>query len=382
MKKHVLIATGLAVLSTNAFATKARMEALSQNADRGSFFIDDSRNVFRNAAHVNSMKNYVLTEWGQNASATADSPAAPRAEGGFFREGGSLAYGVYMGSTFDSQNATRTTAAQGSTGFLARDNQLDLFVGGDAGVEWGARVSYAKVSNKEVTATVTKETSALGVGLGMLMGDLSAWANLDLSDKSEGAVVSGDKWEADLGLHLGASYDVSGMTVFAEYNKTGSERALVSDTAFKPVQEDSSIQVGVAKVQEQSSTSRYFYSLAYSNSTAEDKDTSTSTVEVKTTNLPVTLGFEADATSWLTLRGSVSHNLPLMDKVETKTTGAATTETTSTNTTNVAAGATLNFGKLKVDGTVGTLNAANAAGETGTLKLDNVMTRVAVHYWF
>ena len=37
MKKHLMIATGLAVLSTSAFASKARMTALNQSASFGSF---------------------------------------------------------------------------------------------------------------------------------------------------------------------------------------------------------------------------------------------------------------------------------------------------------------------------------------------------------
>ena len=51
------------------------------------------------------------------------------------------------------------------------------------------------------------------------------------------------------------------------------------------------------------------------------------------------------------------------------------------NTTNVAAGATLNFGNLKVDGVIGTQGNGSAT-ENGTLRTDNLMSRVSVHYWF
>ena len=64
MKKCLLIA-GLAVLSTSAYATTTRLQALGQDTTRGSFFIDDNYNVFRNAAYVNQYKNYMVTEWGQ-----------------------------------------------------------------------------------------------------------------------------------------------------------------------------------------------------------------------------------------------------------------------------------------------------------------------------
>ena len=91
MKKSVLIATGLAVLSTSAYATKARMSALGQDEGLGSYYMGDTRNVFRNPADLNYTKNYMVAEWGQDAG-TAN------AEGGFFRELGAFNYGVYLGS--------------------------------------------------------------------------------------------------------------------------------------------------------------------------------------------------------------------------------------------------------------------------------------------
>jgi len=385
MKKHVLIAAGLAVLSTSAFATKARMEALGQGAgaSRGSFYIDDSRNVFRNAATVNSMKNYVLTEWGVDATNSTDTEAAPNAEGGFFKEAGSFSYGLYLGNVIGHENAARNGALSslgqtlGEAGFLKRDNQLDLFIAGDAGVEWGVRLGYAK-GESEVTGGVKKEHSAMDVGLGVNAGDLSAWANLDLSDESKGASEAGDKWEADLGLHLGASYKVAGMTAFAEYNKTGFEYTDPTNTATKPTQETSSIQVGVGKTYDHGNGNRMITNVSFLTSTVEEKTTAGEKEESKSTRLPFTVGFEADATTWLTLRGSVSYTLPVLNETEEKN-GGTTTKSTPTNTADIAAGGTLNFGKLKVDGVIGT---DGAAGETGKLTLDDVMTRVAVHYWF
>ena len=45
MKKLAIATVGLAVLSTSAHATKARLEALGQNVF-GSQYLDDNRNVF------------------------------------------------------------------------------------------------------------------------------------------------------------------------------------------------------------------------------------------------------------------------------------------------------------------------------------------------
>ena len=62
MKKHIVVAAGLAVLSTGAFATKARMTALNQDASFGSFYMDDERNAFRSAGAFSG--NYVYLEHG------------------------------------------------------------------------------------------------------------------------------------------------------------------------------------------------------------------------------------------------------------------------------------------------------------------------------
>jgi hypothetical protein len=105
--------------------------------------------------------------------------------------------------------------------------------------------------------------------------------------------------------------------------------------------------------------------------------------KLKTQELPVTIGMEAEATSWLTLRGSVTQNV-ILNTEETAVLNVAKKKT-QTNTTNVSAGATLNFGKLKVDGVIGTTGASRAAPtatEQGVLATDNLLTRVGVTYMF
>ncbi|ATH09026.1 hypothetical protein BIY24_14045 [Halobacteriovorax marinus] len=367
MKKQVLIATGLAVLSTSAFASKARLEALGQNDDRGSFYVEDSRNIFRNAAKVNTFKNYITTEWGD--AAATDSASTPQAEGGFFREMGSFNYGVYMGSDIDAQNSSRTN-------YQVHDNGLDLFFGGDMGVQWGARVHYAS-GNTENAGTFKKEHSNFGLGLGMMMGDIEGYANIILSDESKGGAAAADKFEAN-GLNLGVSYNLNGNKLFVDYDADGFDNTV---SGAKTEQSNTAITVGVGRIHEVSSTARLNMDLKFVSEKEETK-TAASTTEDKYTALPLTIGFEADATSWLTLRGSVSQNI-IINNEETKTT--TTNKNTKANTTDVTAGATLNFGKLKVDGSIGTTShARNAATQTenGTLALDNVLTRVGVTYWF
>lgn len=366
MKKHVIIATGAALLSTSAFATKARMEALGQDEVRGSQYLNDTRNKFRNAAHVNNMNNYVVTEWGTNANA----------EGGFFRDAGALAYGLYFGAE-DVNTVAAADRLDGNQGFQGQTNRLDLFVGGDAGVQWGLRVDY---SNDENKAQETK-TESMGLGLGVIHGSLSGYVNLSLKDDAKGNFLDitanpqtltdvNDKYEGS-NMNAGLAYGWNNWTFHADYAKVGGD---VIDASASTTTEGtvSTITVGAAQVHEISSTAMVFTAVDYVNQKDEEK-AAAGTDEEKTNKLVATIGFEADATSWLTWRGSVSQNVFIGS---TETTGVTPVKEASLrDSTEVNAGATLTFGKLMVDGRIGTTTAGN-------LSLDEVLADVAVSYWF
>ena len=361
MKMNALVIAGIALLSTNAFATKARIEAMGPNAN---LYIKDSRNVFRNAATVNSNKNYLVTEWG--TAAKDDTSAAPRAEGGFFREAGSLAYGLYLGD----EGTRNTTRVDNSTaaGFLGQDNALDLFIGGDAGLQWGARVHYANSKNETGTASAKRTNSAISLGLGMVMGEAEGYVNVDLSDKSKGNGTNASyEFKTKPSFVVGGSYNWSGYVFFAEANVGKTETKTTSTATEKT----NNYMVGAGRVMDVTPTARVFGNLAVAmNKTDVAASKTTETL------LPATFGFETDATSWLALRGSVTQNVLLNNrKVETKTAPTSTTKSTKSGTTSVDAGASLTFGKLALDGSVG-------VKASGTLNTDNLLSRVGVTYSF
>ncbi|MCP4914242.1 MAG: hypothetical protein GY909_14110 [Oligoflexia bacterium] len=393
MKKQIVLATAATLLTSSAWATKARMNALGQDTNRGSFYIKDSRSVFRNAAHVNSMNNYVVTEWGDAAGTTQ------KAEGGFFRSAGAFAYGIYMNSditdqagntalngyadALDGSNGDSGTVF-GETGFKDRSNDLDLFFGGDMGIEWGARLHYAKGNAKNSTAEQKQDT--LGLGLGVVAGDLNAYINYVLNDVMKVGDSTSDKWEDDGSMNIGVGYNWMDFTFYVDYDKKGAK--YTNGTAAANTTEQTTLTVGAGYTKEVSSTSRMFTNVSYVKVDAEDKDgtTTSNNMEASYGHLPVVVGFEADANSWLTLRGSISQDV-LINKMTEKIGTASETEASKDQTTNVQAGATLNFGKLKIDGMIGTGGTAGDAAqattnERGTLSLDRLMTQVAVHYWF
>jgi len=361
MKKTLVIA-GLAVLSTSAFASKARMEALGQGS--ASNYIMDSRSVFLNPASVNDQKNYITTEWGTSA-VTADGVITPRAEGGFFREMGTFAYGLYLGN--DSSKVAH------GTGFMVPSNSLDLFIGGDMGMKWGAKVHYANAKDEQ--ATINVKNSALGVSLGASQGDLEGYVNLDLSDKSTGRTggLLADTSELKPSYKVGGSYKYASWSFFADYDASKLEEKV---TAVTSTTKDSTIVVGAGRVHEVNPTSRIFTDIKLSMNTNE----TVAAGKVKTNKLPATLGMEVDATSWLVLRGSVSQNVVLGEVKN-----SAGKSKSVLNSTSVNGGATLNFGKLKVDGMIGNTSGSRTGAvgvNNGALTTDNLLTRVGVTYMF
>lgn len=408
MKKHLLIA-GLAVLSTGAYATTARLQALGQDTARGSFFIDDNYNVFRNAAYVNTYKNYIVTEWGDESGTTGGNE---QLEGGFFREMGAFAYGVYFNNESDTGEAIAQKAANPISGvtfvnhkFATSNNALDLFFGGDMGVQWGARFQYTKSSDKQdktdltaVTDAYNAEHEAMNLSLGIMMGDLGAYANIGLKNDYTGsqdnatnngdASSNGDKLEGAGSMNFGVNYKLGAMKAFADYSTGGQEYTDASDTTFKKEWEGTTINVGVGHTHEVSSTARVFSQISYYSKTTEVTNATASgdNLEQKITKLPITVGFEADANSWLTLRGSITQALPFLNKTEFTDSDTADSNDEDENpaTTAFAAGATLNFGKLKLDGVI-TNGGETFGGSTGSsdfLRTDLLMSKVAVHYHF
>ena len=95
-------------------------------------------------------------------------------------------------------------------------------------------------------------------------------------------------------------------------------------------------------------------------------------------NIPVVIGLETEATSWLTLRASIAQSIWGSEE-------DADDERGFRQTTVVNAGATLKFGELSVDGVIGNSTDGAAATDntnSGELRTDNLMTRVGMTYRF
>ena len=96
-----------------------------------------------------------------------------------------------------------------------------------------------------------------------------------------------------------------------------------------------------------------------------------------TMQLPFVIGLEADAASWLTLRGSVTQTVLINDE---KTTNGPTTVSDlspGANNTNFSAGAGLKFASVTLDGTL-----FKAVGGSQTVNSANLLAQVGLTYNF
>jgi hypothetical protein len=382
MKRQLTVALGLAVLATPALATKARLQALGEDS-YGSAYINDNRNIWLNAAQINNHKDLVTYELGGNQS--TDSASTARGEGGVYKTMGNMVYGLHLGGASNTANAFRTAA--GANG-ADENNNIDVFVGGDAGLKWGANLGYAKTSDESGPLTAESMRSRVGV----IMGDTQAYGNVSIINDAKG--TNGVKFDGKLGYQLGVIHAWEGYSLFADFQKFDGESIAVggakSDLMVKR------IQVGAGRVTRLNDKTNLFTKASLVQADAENDTAVGSTFsatcsgtsalgceEYKTLQLPIVVGLEAEANSWLTLRASVS-------QVVWGTEEDKNNERSIANSTSVAAGATLKFGELSVDGVIGnndgTSTAAGIGEDTssgnGTLRTDNLMTRVSMTYRF
>jgi hypothetical protein len=416
MNKNLVVALGLAVLATPAFATKARLQALGEDS-YGSFYVNDNRNIWLNAAQINNHKNLATYEFG--GTVDTDNAATPRGEGGVNWAQGNLVYGVHFGGASNTSNNLRIGAGQaavtvgaggaltGATGTSSEENNVDVFVGGDAGMKWGANLGYARAS--DVSANPRSES--MRTRLGVISGDTQVYANINLINNSKGtlsglpgplAAFNGPStFEGKLGYQVGAIQAWNGNTLFVDYRQFEAEGQL--GTRAKADQGIKQLQAGIGHVERLNDKTQLYTKASYVMASAEN-DNALAAVgavgnfggacelspyfckEYKTSRVPVVIGLETEATSWLTLRASVTQ--VVWGSEEDQSTER------SVNVTSVNAGATLKFGELSIDGVVGntaadgtftnaaSTNVVGGSGSNGTLRTDNLMTRVGMTYRF
>ena len=404
MKKLLLIAA-LASLSTPAFATKARMNALG-NADH----LVDTQTVFDNPADLTLMGDYVTFEAGPNTAASptvvpgtttySDVSATnnPNAEGGFVRSAGDAKYGAYLG-----RKSPFTDKMRKAFGFLQQENPIELQYAQKGPMSWGAALNYSS-SDKKTTA---QKQSAFGARFGARADNWSASALVGLGSTADGAsaanLLAGDtdgddiidateiyslaadtgaKYKGTTGFKLKGAYEMENLHLYAIHYMDGfkyeNSQANATMTALHDLKvEATQTDLGVID-HNKIDGGQWFYGVALQMFTSK---MSNANIDTKTTAtyLPFMVGMEYDAASWLTLRASATQNVLLGSTKTDDGAGAGVDETdTIKNNTKVAAGLGLRFGKWVADGSWSATTNATA----GQVNTANLMTNLGMTYMF
>lgn len=444
MKKLLLTGIAATLVSTSALASQARLLALGmkETDNEGLYYVQDARNIFQNPAWVNAYANTVMVEYGDkgalgvlggNSAALLDANTTPKAHGGVLQKIGDYVFGVYLGNESNTSSllrivGTSAAAAANDVGpgaadkrpklLQSADNQIDLYLGSEAnGMKWGVNALYSGGKDDSRKG----KDAAVAVRGGVIADKWDAHLNVSLMSKAEAqetytitlagfnALVK-HEFKGKLGLQAGGSYLLTDSLRVYGYMKHFSWEQK-DDANINPAARPSTGgQLGTVK----GDFNSYYLGTTHTHKISES-DTVFATIhlkktdvnlkfttkgEVRETIVPITLAYEAKATEWLTLRGSVIQNiygardnkgldgLNGVAKDVIKNVYGDNGKSTLPNTTEVNAGATLTFGNLAVDGLIGATNADRTGGlatkgtNTGTLTLDNLMSRVAMTYKF
>ena len=426
MKKILTVGAVCALVSTSAFATKARLQALGEDKD-GSYYISDYRNLYLNPSYVTSLGNMAVVEWGAAGFAiptsvaggfTLDNDSSTKAQGGVvYSLSNGYSFGAILGDESDVAALTRALSSNGAASFLqTADNTLDVFFGGKGSINWGANLLYSQ-SKSEVTGSRYKQ-NAYASRFGASTETWDAHLLLALGAKADSPdQVATPTYKGKFGARLGGGYAVSeNGRVLAMY-ETYSWKQDNSTTEEREGSFSKWI-AGYGHTKKVSETGTLFSKAQVEMTKIKlDAITGLEAAKIDRMAIPVTFGYEHSALEWLTLRGSVTHNLfgtvkdsglasnfgtPLVGNDLTTTGksirilanaryGSSVTgnggKKTISNSTIVNAGATLKFKDLELDGLIGATPASRTGSlgsntNGGVLALDNLETRVGLTYKF
>jgi hypothetical protein len=366
--KKLLVVAAIATAASPAFASKARTAALGQSPQ-----LTDVQYVFEAPYDLGEVGEMVTIEWG----ATDPTPdTKPHAEGGFIKKHNEMWYGLYLGRQSVDFNTAVTragTAAFGSTtGLLREQNPINLMAASKMGdLTWGVNFKYAKGFNETVAGKAKSEL--MGLAAGVSGGAWSVALVQGLTGKTENA--AGTEVKSKNNSKIAFDYDMSdSLYVFADYKMT--ETSFEGGTVNNV--KGTIMNVGLVNTLVKADGINFFYGVAYNSTEAKPNTGSKNTI----TGLPVWLGVEADATSWMVLRSSIKQNILIN---ENKGENFTATNKKDVASTEMAAGLGFKLGKGMLDATFTTATSGSLSfgGDTdGAGGDDSFLSQVSYTYMF
>lgn len=281
MNKRIISALVLAgmMISSAAFASKAREFVLGEGGAEvltgsGSFYYDSAYNMFYNPSYVNDYKNFIEFEKG--------------AEVGFVTSLMNLNMGLWIDRFGGTQNITGAN----------QSSVLDFLIGGDMGVKWGLGVNYGQQDSISTAGGPGVTNSYMAARLGAQFSGFDPFIGFTAIGDEK---TAGTKSRTYKGMNAGFRYHYGEWTPYATFNSTSNKTepaALETKTT--------AYVVGLGREAKIAEGARLMYGLYYKR--AEVKANSVK-ISGGYSTVPVNVGVEADALSWLTLRGGATHVL-------------------------------------------------------------------------
>lgn len=279
MKKVLVIA--LALASVNAFASRARVQALGNSPQ-----LVDTQTVYSNPADILVLGDYVNFESGT----TTGGAENVNAEGMITRSMGDSKLGLGLGHQYKNASAVwGLRALSGVAGIVSQQNPVSLFYGVKMNdMLIGGSLVYSNYNDKQNNI---KESSS-GLRLGLRTGNWDAKLGLGLGNNFDGGA---DKFKGTLGVSGGVGYMMDDIYLNGSFSSAGFKVENASG-AEKSTLDDSSLTVGALKSVKKDGN-ELFYGISLVSAKRKTNTTLPSVSEKTTTtlDLPLTVGMEVDA---------------------------------------------------------------------------------------
>lgn len=362
MKQLLVIAIALA--STNAFASRARVTSLS-----GSKHVLDTQSIYSNPAKMFLMGDFVNLESGATTTTTGNA----NAEALLVRSMGDAKMGLSLGHKSENASAAGLRGLLMGVDVIEQQNPIELSYGMKAGdITWAGTLVYSNYNKKAPVGSEEKESS-MGLRLGALMGAWDFNAGIGLGNKAEDT-TSTKEFKGTTGISAYAGYAMDATYLFGEVVLAGAKM----DVAGVANKEFDVTEITLGAVESvKKDGNEFFYGVSLAQSEVKQKVSPDS--KTTTLSLPFIVGLEAEAASWLVLRGSLTQTV-ILDNTKTEVSGATAIEQApGDNNTVAAVGAGLKFNKVTIDGSLEALT-----GGTATQELDgnDLLTTVGLTYMF
>lgn len=349
MKNLLTIAVVLA--SVNVFASRAAITALGNSAHLPDRYSPEV---------IAADGEMFVLETGTTTTTTANALLNKNAEGQLVKSVGPGFLSLGLGHLDPNVLMIRNSIITAVPTIVNQQNPLEVAYGLKMdGMNIGGGLIYSNYDDKFASV----KESSMGLKFGMSTDLFYARAKVMLADKYDTAALSyKGKPTFDLtgGMNFGStSIHANILSGGAKVTPVGGADTVDADRMMISVKAVDTIK---------SEGNDFFYGVGLTTTTTKEKvaDKKSSTL-----NLPLIIGLEANALTWLKVRASVTQDVLLSD--EKTETGATTNSEVvpGLNTTKFAAGAGIVYNKITVDGTLMTdatqqkLNANDLLGTVG-----------------